>query len=256
MKNCAVVPNFNAIRGEISEEKNLYFLCGPEEKNFCGRAGELAVRQRRTANCDASVRCSVPLFLRQAERASSRPTNGAAYGRARGISRIGCSIPRCSAKPGGGRPADAAKEVFFPVVRRYHAVCASLRSACRPRQRAAKGDAASVRCSSPLSILGDLQSARRGFQAVGYDVLENERLMTTDGKESKERLEIHRSVSICLVKCMKIINPIRKIFWNYIFLPMNSVRINEAAIGVRVKGFISKDFLAGKRIVFKYFCET
>jgi hypothetical protein len=72
-----------------------------------------------------------------------------------------------------------------------------------------------------------------------------------DGEKKEISYKIHRSVSICLVKCMKIINPIRKIFWNYIFLPMNSVRINEAAIGVRVKGFISKDFLAGKRIVFK-----
>ena len=199
MNDLIVIMN-NSVSSVSGQNRNnfKFFSGGPEEKEIrVRRAGQLAAAGA-AANCDAS---------------------------------IGCSIPRRSAKPGAGRALTAsAKEVRFPSVLRqalrgrdsasaggYRAVGASLPSACQPRQRRAKCEAASIRCSIPrctrsvsgagggrpadaakevILPLGQVcgKSAGSKFYGFGCEALENERLMTIEEKSEGIRNKIHRTV--------------------------------------------------------------
>ena len=104
--------------------------------------------------------------LRQARRDRSRPTNGAACGSVRGISRIGCSIPWCTRSDSGAgaaRPAGRAPETVLSL-----------------GQVRGKG-------------------AGPGFQGVDESGMENELMNIHDGEKGKETGEIHRSLVTGLV---------------------------------------------------------
>lgn len=109
---------------------------------------------------DAAKEVRFPSFLRQARRGRVSASAG-------GFSRIGCSIPRCSRSvsgAGGGRQPDAARGGCFLLPREPGELQqrgASLRSACRPRKRLAKCDAASIRRSIPLVVIL-VDAGRRG----------------------------------------------------------------------------------------------
>ena len=195
MKNLIVIMN-NSVSSVSGQNRNnfKFFSGGPEEKEIrVRRAGQLAAAGA-AANCDASIGCSIPRrsakpgagraltasakevrfpsVLRQALR--GRDSASAGGYRAVGASlpsacqprkrrakceaaSIRCGIPCCTRSDsgaGGGRLPDAAQEVLFPVPASrasYNSAGASERSACQPRQRRAKGDAASIRCGIPLS---------------------------------------------------------------------------------------------------------
>ena len=206
--------------------------------------------------CYASIRCSIPrcstrdsgagagrasasakevcfFLLRQAWEAAPR-------GRPCGFSRIRFPGPRCTRSDsvaGGGRLADAAQEVCFPLVRHYRAVClgASERSACRPRQRAAKCEAASIRCSIPwctrsdsgagggrlpdaasevvffVVLVGRDDTGGREFQGLGKSGIGNHLMKLYDGEEIEIPFEIHRGMITGLVNCPNPPLPFRQI---------------------------------------------
>ena len=120
-----------------------------------------------------------------------------------GFSRIGCSTPWCTRSDsgaGGGRPADAAQEVLFPVPASpasFNSAGASERSACQPRQRLAKGDAASIRRSIPLSQEGVMRpggyTGDPKFHVVDYAPVANGVKTIADGRKNKKWTKIHRS---------------------------------------------------------------
>jgi len=186
MKNLIVIMNnsVSIVSGQNSNKcSNKFFSGGPEEKEIrVGRAGQLAAAGA-AANCDASN-------LRQALRGRSRPAKGPASGSAGGFSRIRCSIPWCTRSDsgaGGGRLPDAAQEVTFPASRAsFNSAGASERSACQPRQRRAKGDAASIGCSIPLNQEDDFKRPGSNFSGHGVYGFSCETLakgdsMITDG---------------------------------------------------------------------------
>ena len=70
-----------------------------------------------------------------------------------------------------GQIADRAQEVLFPVPASRvsnNSAGVSERSACQPRQRVAKGDAASIGCSIPLNQADGLK--RSGGNSSGHNV--------------------------------------------------------------------------------------
>jgi len=167
--------SFYSFCGKNCKNPILYFF-GPGGKRIlhCGRAGQLAAAAA-AANCYASIRRSIPRcsakpgggrradaakevrfpFFHAASSAAARSADAC------GFSRIGCSTPWCTRSDsgaGGGRLPDAAQEVVFPVPASrasFNSAGASERSACQPRQRRAKGDAASIRCGIPCCTRSD-----------------------------------------------------------------------------------------------------
>ena len=209
--------------------KNLFmhFFCGPEEKEIpCGRAGQLAAAAAaanarsgagtgpvaiKPANCYASIRGPIP------------------------------SRSRSASVAGAARLAGRAQEVLFPGLRRYRAVGASLRSACRPRKRRAKGDAASVGGGTPAGVQGDCKSARREFRAVGCEGVENERLMTADGRKESGTGEIHARV---LVMANRRIGIIKDVSAGFILAVRENSRI------IHIERVVFRCLNLGRKIMF------
>ena len=144
-------------------------------ENAASEQGHLAAAGA-AAKCYASERCSIPrcsakpgaaraLAGRAQEvrfhsglRQALRGRDSASAGGYRAVP-VRCSIPWCTRSDsgaGGGRPADAAQEALFPVPASrasFNSAGASERSACQPRQRVAKCEAASIGCSIPLPVI-------------------------------------------------------------------------------------------------------
>ena len=191
--------SFYSFCGQNCKNPFLYFFCGPAEKEIpCGRAGQLPAAAA-AGNGYASERCSIPQsVLRQALRGRFSASAGGYP-----AVPVRCSIPRCTRSDsgaGGGRPADAAQEVVFPVpasLASNNSAGASERSACQPRQRLAKGDAASIRRSIPLSQEGVMRpggyTGDPKFHVVDYAPVANGVKTIADGRKNKKWTKIHRS---------------------------------------------------------------
>lgn len=140
--------SFYSFCGQNCKNPFLLFFCGPAEKEIpCGRAGQL-------------------------------PAAGAA---GNGYASERCSIPRCSAKPGGGRRADAAKEVRFPFFHAASSAAARSADACGFSR---------IGCSIPLNQEDGVN--RPGGASSGHYVyrsgcgaMENGVAMITDGRKKE-----------------------------------------------------------------------
>ena len=189
--------SFYSFCGQNCKNPFLYFFCGPAEKEIpCGRAGQLPAAGA-AGNGYASERCSIPQYgLRQALRGRVSASAGGYP-----AVPVRCSIPRCTRSDsgaGGGRLPDAAQEVTFPASRASNnSAGASERSACQPRQRLAKGDAASIRRSIPLSQEGVMRpggySGDPKFHVVDYASVANGVKAITDDGNKVNFFKTHRS---------------------------------------------------------------